>query len=716
MRLRSWLFAWCCAFVWACGAPTGCACGGFTPLPQGSYTGPKLNSAGAARLTTQGFDALNQNAPSILQFFAPGGTMQVPVPCSYEQVAIGGFNLVQLAVADTGSFACTSESCGRMNGTCDATDVGQAITLTFTGLTFAPRAPDLLEARVTATVQTGALPISSRGGNSSALCLFNGRAKFTVDLDTGRAAPPSNDLALDIRFTIDSKWDQLLSLEVAQVGNAQACSGSATPPNCIDPNDIEILNEGCSALNITQLSAVKTLLINQLANSLKTQLTDALAEANCAACGPAGECPTYGTATSSCEPDAGACLDTTTGKCVPGLMGTEGRLEVGQALGPLGAPAGAALLLSLGAGGGATASDAGLTVGLRGGAKELAVADCVAPVTRPTPPMLALPDLDADAPGAYDVGLSVSNQFLDEVLLRAQQSGALCLELGTETVAALESGLLATLLPSLDLLTEKKNVPLRVVIRPVNPPSATVGEGTVDADGKPLDPLVRLTWRGLELDVYALIEDRLARLFTVSADLSLPLGITLDGCSGFTPVVGSLQGAVTNVAVKNNELLAEPVSALQNLVPSLLTLAEPQLASGLAGFQVPEFNGFTFKFVAARGVGRVTGTQTFHHVGLYADLLDPGDVCTPTPLRASGTVVRSAVRQGDEEAALALPAGEPVSWRVDEGLWSTWQRAGSSGVLTVQHPRLRLGGTHALDVRTTRGEVQRLTISAPLTR
>ncbi len=713
MRPSSWIFAWCCALLWACSAPTGCACGGFTPMPQGSYSGPKLNSAGSARLTTQGFDALNQNAPSILQFFAPGGTMQVPVPCSYEQVALSGINVAQLAVADTGSLYCTSESCGRMDGTCDARDEGQTVTLTFTSLSFAPKAPDVLEAKVTATVQTGVLPISSRGTSNSVLCLFSGRAKFTVDLDTARAAPPSNELLLDIRFTIDAKWDQLLSLEVANIGNAQACSGSTAPPNCIDPNDIEILNEGCSALNIAQLSAVKTLLINQLTASLETQLTDALGDANCAPCGPAGQCPTFGTATSTCEVDAGTCLDDQTGKCVPGLMGTEGRLEVGQALGPLGAPPGAAIELSLGAGGGATATDAGLTVGLRGGAKELAVADCVAPAARPTPPMLALPDLDADAPGPYDVGLSVSGQFLDEVLFRAQQSGALCLELGTETVAALESGLLSTLLPSLGLLTEKQNVPLRVVIRPVNPPSATVGEGTVDADGRPLAPLVRLTWRGLELDVYALLEDRLARLFTVSADLSLPLGVTLDGCASLTPVVGSLQGAITNVAVKNNELLAEPVTALQNLVPSLLTLAEPQLAGGLTGFTVPEFNGFGFKFVAARGVGHVTGTQTYQHVGLYAELLDQGDVCVPQPARPGVNVVRSAVRSGDEAAALVVTAGELVSWRVDEGLWSTWQRVGAEGRLEVWHPRLRLGGAHVVDVRTPRGEAQRVRLSPP---
>ena len=94
-----------------------------------------------------------------------------------------------------------------------------------------------------------------------------------------------------------------------------------------------------------------------------------------------------------------------------------------------------------------------------------------------------MPDFDLDAPGPYDVGISVSGQMISEVLFHAQQSGALCLELGQETVGALESSLLATLVPSLGLFTDGKNVPLRIVVRPVNPPTAVVGEGTFDVDG-----------------------------------------------------------------------------------------------------------------------------------------------------------------------------------------------------------------------------------------
>ena len=660
-------------------------------------------------MSAHGFGALNANALTILDAFAPGGQLVVPVPCSEQAVSVGPIPAGKLIIADTGGLYCTAESCGRMDGVCNpAIDVGHTITLAFTSLTFAPKSPDLLEAKVTATVQTGRLPISSVG-NSAVLCLSSNRAKFTVDLDTGRAPPASTDLNIDIKFAIDTRWDQLLSLEVANVGNAQACSGSTTPPHCIDPADMEILNEGCSTLAIASLAPVKALLINQLAASLRTQITEALSDANCAACGPMGECPTFGTATSSCETDAGVCRDTMTGKCVPSLFGAEGRLEVGQALGAFGAPANSAIELSFGAGGSAEANPAGLTAGLRGGARELAVASCVAPVTRPAPATLPLPDFDLDAPAPYDIGLSVSGQMVSELLFRAQQSGALCLELGTENVSALESGLLATLLPSLGLLTDGRNVPLRVVIRPVNPPVAVVGAGTVDANGRPLDPLLRLNWRGVELDVYALLDDRLARLFTVSADLSLPFGVTLDGCSGVTPVVGSLMGAVTNVTIKNSETLAEPLSVLQNLVPSLLTLAEPALAGGLSAFTLPDFNGFQLKMVGARGIGHLSGSTTYNHVGLYAELLSGGPACVPVMKRASTQLVRSVVKS-KASASLELAVGRRYSWRVDGGFWSTWQEPNPLARLDVEHPRLLLGGAHVIDVRTESGDVQSLVV------
>lgn len=693
-------------FAGACTSQPGCACPGFTQLPQGSYTGPKRDTAGAVRFTQGGFAVLNQNTASILQFFAPGSQLQVPVPCSVEQVAFAGFSLLELTIADTGDLYCTQESCGRLDGLCDARDLGHGLTINITSLDFASSSPDLLEAHINATVQTGLLPVSTVSRNS-VLCLFSGGGpvKCTVDLDTARAMPSDNQLSLNIKLAVDTRWDRLLALEVAEVGGAKACgtSGAQPLPACLDPNDIVIANEGgCGACTGANLSVFKTLLIDQLAKSLKTQVNKALSKANCAKCDAMTACPTSTAATATCDLDAGACLDTGTNKCVPGLLGMEGELDVAQSLSALGAAAGTPLTFSIGAGGGATATDAGLTVGLRGGFTAQAVSACVAPAQRPAPPTLPLPDFDTDAPVPYSVALSLSQQYLAEALFAAQQSGALCLELGTETIPALESDLLAALLPSLSLFTHGDNVPLRLVLRPVTPPTFTVGEGTVDTNGMILDPLLRLEWTGLELDLYAWLEDRPVRLFTLVANLNVPLGVELDGCSGLTPVVGSLTQAIAVTDVKDSEVLAEPLDALKSLVPSLLSLAEPQLAAGLSKFTLPAVRGFQLRLLGARSIGRITGTSRYNHLALYADVEPDTTPCTPTMRRLTRKAAKPLGWSRDA-VELEAPAGERVSWRVNGGFWSTWTSVDSSGRLVVQHPRLLLDGAPTIELRTLDG-------------
>lgn len=95
-------------------------------------------------------------------------------------------------------------------------------------------------------MKTGLLPVSEV--RSSLLCLFNGRAKCTVDLDTTRTTPPTNDLDINIKLSVNQRWDRLLSLEVSEIGGAKACGLGVNPPVCLDANDIIIANEGgCGA-------------------------------------------------------------------------------------------------------------------------------------------------------------------------------------------------------------------------------------------------------------------------------------------------------------------------------------------------------------------------------------------------------------------------------------------------------------------------------------
>ena len=73
--------------------------------------------------------------------------------------------------------------------------------------------------------------------------------------------------------------------------------------------------------------------------------------------------------------------------------------------------------------------------------------------------------------------------------------------------------------------------------------------------------------------------------------------------------------------------------------------------------------------------------------------------------RVTNGLVRGVTKQ-KSSATLQVPEGR-YSVRVDDGFWSVW-RTSTSGVLNVEHPRLRLGGAHFIDVRNELGDEQRV--------
>lgn len=682
------------------GGCTGC----LQPLPNG-YQGPRFDSAASARLTASGFNTVNTTiGPQLLQQFAPGNQLTVPIPCSIQNVNIGAFPIAKLTIADEGQLYCTSESCGQLDGKCDAQDVPKLITLNINSFNLSPRAPDQISAALDLTVATGKIMISSTDRNSP-LCLFTDPVKCSVDLDTARANPADLQLDLHIEFTADTRWDRVLTFSVPDIGGTTPCgsAGASAPPKCLDPADVVINSEGsCGICSVTNFSVIKSVILTQITDSLKTQIEDALKKANCRSCGPGGACPSSTTgSTSTCKlddagtPDSGTCIDDGAAQCVPALLGVEGEVAVGTALG---VPNGSPLDLSLVAGGTSEATAAGFTQGVLGGFQEVTVSPCVKTQTPPQIVTMPLAALDVDGPAQYDVGIAISQQAITQALFHAEQSGALCLEVGHETVSQLDSSLLATVMPSMASLTHGDSVPLRVAIRPSQPPTVTIGQNSIDiGTGMLQDPLVTLSWAGVGIDAYALLEGRYARLFTVTADVAIPLGMQVSGCSDLTPVIGDVSMAITNVHSSNSEMLAEPLTVVESLVPSLLALAEPALAGGLPSFTVPPINGWQLKLLEARGVGQISGTNNYAHVGMYADLVANG-VC---PAKGPRSFARLHHRSRDVavfEVSSEAPMAE-YSYRINGGFWSKWRPA-VEGVLEVQHARLVLGGDVKVEIRS----------------
>src|SRR4051794_26258479 len=121
--------------MFACGQSVSCGgCMGIGPIP-GPFSGVRGDSAAAARLTATGFDVVNVNASVLLEQIAPGGVLQVPLKCGVHNVTLIG----DLTIADEGAVTCTMESCGQLDGKCDAKDVPKLITVHFNTFSLRPK-------------------------------------------------------------------------------------------------------------------------------------------------------------------------------------------------------------------------------------------------------------------------------------------------------------------------------------------------------------------------------------------------------------------------------------------------------------------------------------------------------------------------------------------------------------------------------------------------
>ena len=720
-----WLAAW---LFWGC-ATSGGGCTALGPLPAGRYDGPKTSNAVNVRLSPDGITYLNGNWQALLEVFAPGKRLDLPVPCSITNVPVGG----DVAVADQGTAGCTNEGCGQMDGKCDSLDAPVNVPVLINSFNLQPTSPDKLTGSVGITINTGKIFLSTVDRSHGA-CLYAGAVKCSVDYDTGRAAPANQQLGATITFEIDTRWDEVLSFKLAVDGTEVCGTDSSTPapPRCLDPDDLDFTNEAafwsgdCGVYcSVASWGFVKTFILEQISPMIQDQLKAALAEQSCEPCGtglPA--CPSVAatSATSHCEITSGSqgkCVDDQGGQCVPRFPGLEGRIAVGDLVGQFGVPDTSKLDVSVAVGSTVTV-DTGISLGTRAGVKAVEPAACVPTLPAPQAATVSAPNftLPAGELGlGYHVGLSFSESFINQALYQAHQSGALCLQVSSSTVGVLNTGLVKAFLPSLGKLGTRdgKDAPMMAVFRPGKVPSLTVGQGTFDsATKKPIKPLLTVELKDFAIDVYVRLDDRYARLFTLTSDVKLPLSLIFSGCSGITPAIGDLKELVTNPRVDGSELLAEDPKVLVNLIPALVGLAEPVLATGLAPFNLPEFSGFKLNVKQARGLNPRAGTEQFEHLGLFAKLVAPGSQClTGGPAVAAALlrvetppveVLRAPAPQGNVPyPTVVLHAesqpGAEVGYRVDDGLWTTFEPLAPGGELRVSHPSLLLQGRHVIHVR-----------------
>ncbi len=706
------------AVVLGCGGGSG-GCTGLQPLPnQARYEGPKTDNALNVRVSANGLNYLNTHWPDLLQMFAPGQQLNLPVGCMLQAVPVLG----TVAIADQGG-----PNGGKMDGICDSLDVPANVRVTVTGFSLLPSVPspnDSIE--VTLQVEIDTDKIYMRDG-----CIQCG-AQFS----TSRSGAPNNEVKATVKFSIDQRWDRLTAFSVTQIDGAKACgaSGALPQPQCLDGSDLELSAEcGCSfcVCNVCSLACtagnwdvIKNFVLQQISPTLEQKVKDAVMQQTCQACGaglpacpqlPNASPPVFSTCTTN------VCVDTVTQACVPRFLGMEGRLPMGDLLATFGVPEESNIDLSV-ALGSSVSVDQGLNFGTRAGMQAVTVAECVPTLPLPTMPTLPAPNFDAEATpnSGYHVGLSLSQPFLNLAMYQAHQSGTLCIDLSSSTVAVLNSDTFKIFVPSLGKVATRDGhaAPMRVVMKPARPPEVTVGQGTFDPVTKsPIKPLLTLAFREVTFDFYVMLDDRFARLFSITADIQMPLSLIFDGCSSVQPALGDLKKLITvsATAEAHSEILAEDPQVLKDLVPGVIGWFEPSIVQALKPFALPTLGAFKLKVNEAKGLANIPGTDAYNHLGLYAQLMPSNASCAVAGPGVSAQLKRSVIPTAEQMRLKGQPLPWPIAvldvralgvsgpaefaYRVDGGLWSTFLVPNSAGELEVSHPSFVFQGVHQIEVR-----------------
>lgn len=315
-----------------------------------------------------------------------------------------------------------------------------------------------------------------------------------------------------------------------------------------------------------------------------------------------------------------------------------------------------------------------------------------------------------------DVGIGVSEHFLNLAGFHAVNSGALCVSMGTEQMDMLTVGLVGILIQSLSDLVDpnRGDAPMQVVVRPQWPAQFYVGEGTEE------NALVDLYLRDFRVDMYPFIEERYVRALTLALDMHIGLNLqTQVNAQGELVVVPTIIGVEEEnvmVRVHNSELVAEDPAELEATLPQILGLIMPLLTSALGeGFPLPELgNGLTLGSLEFRP--NTTNTMLL----ALASITPSNQPMPPMPVRTVAEVAEVQVpaprdiRQGlirkdpamRPSVTLELSAEEPgpageYEWqyRVDSGLWHPYS---PDRRVTIRDRAFMFQGWHVIEVRARR--------------
>lgn len=700
LRRLYWIFLVVLVSGCSGGGCSGCAGGAIQPIPGGYPLTPdtRIPHSAQIRLTENGLRRVEAIAPSLLGGLVGTG---IPVPRTATDLTVGKVVI------------CPDNNCSI------AVSLPAAEALR---LSFAEPNGILARARVQAS---GNIPLRACTGSCDNNCGRSGIlpcvtiASPDIQVRTERGTHPYLGLSTKITIGRDRHAPRLNYHRadiVSPTGTGDAVQ--ETTGEGIEDQDINCTGSWvCGIVNLLRGTIIGQFR-GQFAQALGP-IQDALAATSMP--NPPG-CPTGTTA------DGDRCRYPDDRTLVPMLLGTEGRGNLGALLASFSPGLNAPVSLALAAGDpmrDGQVINGGMTINMFGAIQSARHSACVPRL--PAPALPTIPEWNAlrmnTVPGtttAVDLGIGLSEEYLNYALFQVWDAGMFCLAAGTNLSQQLAASTFAALPPLSSLRTvihPGSNAPLAIVLRPQQPPRARLGGGT----NVMTDPLITITLPRVALDFYTWSEERYVRFMTLTTDISLPVNLQPDAM-GLQPSLGEARVEMIDPVV-NPQLISNDPTLIGPIVQSILGPALSMVGGAINPIALPSIPlpgsggmslGSVNITVPPRGVQGVTeGTSRF--LGIFASLAyTPAGMRPDTiELDTSATLDRVDVdrafwtREGlraENRPRVSFTVSTPndfghraeYSYRIDRGTWSIFS---TETRYTLQDWAFTGQGEHTIEVR-----------------
>ncbi|HEX4452943.1 MAG TPA: MYXO-CTERM sorting domain-containing protein [Kofleriaceae bacterium] len=650
----------------ACSGSSGCSCGSSSPLPTGGLPGDQTIEGGAqVRVTPAGFNKLTSILPQTLNTALGGG---ICIPSGNAGGAAGA------------SWCDTKEGgvCGTGNGC--------AVSLTPNNVSLSVTNAQQLQANIALTVDAP-IHIDAIFGTIGCTLTINTQISGSVDFDLGIQGS-NGELALS-------------------VGGVNSFSFGSNPVSgCSVLSDIlNVISDFVSDLESSFLGPIINDLLTPLFNTLVQQILPS-------PLGIASDTD-VGALLSGISPNTTALLET---RLVPGGYATleGGGMDLGVITG-LNSDIDPTTRTGTRADGVPYASEPNLCVPpLPIPTYNLPTVARSAEINGAPYTLLAAGDFTSANDGASppDIKMGISQTTLNLAGHHLVTSGAMCLDIGTQTISELNVGVISVLVPSLSGLEDTTgNDPLLLVTRPQRALTFTVGDNTMAS------PALTIGMSHFDVDFYAYLYERYVRVFTL--DLTLNVGVLLDftttnGATTIQPMITGVDAADVTLTVLNSEFVKESPQQLEMVLPSVFNLVTP-LLNNIPAINVPSFAGFSLSNLS---IQKITTTQdTF--LALFGDLgAGFGPTKGPQPASTgtaryvgvntpSPAAVRSALMKQPNGALPQVTfdvdrydgSGRELewTWSYNDGLFHPWS---SASPLVVSDPAFAWQGKYTIKLQS----------------